>query len=296
MNTSTTERCTPLLRQKIRAVFKPLPAALSGDEEGVHQMRVAGRRLRVALPVLARHPARKKVEKSLRILRRLTRAGGVGRDLDVAVSLFEAHLKNPSAQATPETAVLRRRLKDARRRSRAQLADALFDIDIARLRRHLRAIMRQPSDGLFLALRRLGETRDAQGAEALSILGDLGDGFDPVLLHRLRRRVRRLRYAAEVLGELKGQELEVVAGLKALQDRLGSVHDSFVLSQWFERQATSARRRAAAALEAEARSQQQRFLDESRGHHREFLALAPAETLRRTMEAMGARSRAAAVR
>ena len=294
MNPSTSDPCRPLLRQKVRNVFRRLPAALSGDEEGVHQMRVAGRRLRVALPILAPHPSGKPVRRSLKILRGLTRAGGIGRDLDVVVSLFDARLRE--TEVGPEAAILRRRLKDARRRSRGQLAEALLDIEIARLRRHLRVVMRHRSDGLFLALRRLAQVRDAQGAEALALLQEAGSAFDPALLHRIRRRVRRLRYAAETLGELKGQPAPAVADLKALQDRLGALHDTFVLAQWFERQAASARRAGVPALAAEARAQQQHFLATSQEHHREFLAAAPAEVIRRSLTAMGARSRLAAVR
>jgi CHAD domain-containing protein len=294
VNPSPSDPCRPLLRQKVRSVFRRLPAALSGDEEGVHQMRVAGRRLRVALPILARHPSGKPVQKSLKILRRLTRAGGIGRDLDVVVSLFDARLRE--SEVGPEAAVLRRRLKAARRRSRGQLAEALLDIEIARLRRHLRVVMRHRSDGLFLALRRLAQVRDDQGAQALALLQEAGPAFDPALLHRIRRRVRRLRYAAETLGELKGQPAPAVVDLKALQDRLGALHDTFVLSQWFERQAAGARRVGASALAGEARAQQQHFLATSQMHHREFLAAAPAEAIRRSLAAMGARSRLTAVR
>jgi CHAD domain-containing protein len=235
------------------------------------------------------------VERSLKILRRLTRAGGIGRDLDVAVSLFDARLRETGA--TPEGTILRRRLTGARRRSRGQLAEALLDIDIARLRRHLRVVLRSPSDGVFLALRRLAQARDLQAAQALALLQELGARFDPVLLHRVRRRVRRLRYAAETLGELKGQEPIAVVELKALQDRLGALHDTFVLSQWFARQAANARRRGTPALAAEARLQQEFFLSESQAHHREFLAAAPAEAIQRGIAAMGAqRARVAAVR
>jgi CHAD domain-containing protein len=294
VNPATSDPCRPLLRQKVRNVFRRLPAALSGDEEGVHQMRVGGRRLRVALPILASHPSGKPVRKSLTILRGLTRAGGIGRDLDVVVSLFDARLRE--TEVGPEAAILRRRLKDARRRSRGQLAEALMDIEIARLRRHLRTVMRHRSDGLFLALRRLAQVRDAQGAEALALLQEAGSEFDPALLHRIRRRVRRLRYAAETLGELKGQPAPAVADLKALQDRLGALHDTYVLAQWLERQAARASRTGARALAAEARAQQQHFLATSQQHHREFLAAEPAEVIRRSLTAMGARSRLAAVR
>ena len=93
------ERASPLLRQRIRAVFKQLPKGLAGDEEAIHQMRVAGRRLRAALPLLARRPGGKRVKRALRVLRELTRAAGQSRDLDVSLELLQEHLLAPKDPA-----------------------------------------------------------------------------------------------------------------------------------------------------------------------------------------------------
>ncbi|PYQ20034.1 MAG: hypothetical protein DMF81_19925, partial [Acidobacteria bacterium] len=82
-----------MLKDRIRALFRQLPKALTGDEESIHQMRVAGRRLRVALPLLARKPHGRRVRRARRILRQLTRAGGTSRDMDVSLSLFEERVK-----------------------------------------------------------------------------------------------------------------------------------------------------------------------------------------------------------
>ena len=51
MTPHTADRVTPLLQQRIKALFRPLPKALAGGEEDLHQMRVAARRLRVAIPL-----------------------------------------------------------------------------------------------------------------------------------------------------------------------------------------------------------------------------------------------------
>jgi len=279
------DRVTPLLQQRIKVVFRRLPKALSGGEEDLHQMRVAGRRLRVALPLLARKPAGKRVRRGLRALRRLTRTGGLSRDLDVGVALFEEEIAR--AGLTPERRVLRGRLKAARTRSRARMAEALLDLEIARLRRDLRKVLRRGAEGFFAVLRRIREMRDAQGAEALAIIAGLGDRFDPAELHRLRRRVRRLRYAAELSGALKGQPAPAADEFRALQDRLGALHDTYVLSEWFARQALTAGARAQAGVAAEATALRDHLLETSRRQHREFLALPPAEAVTRALTTMG---------
>src|SRR6185369_11563102 len=128
----------------------------------LHQMRVGGRRLRVALPLLVLKPEGHRVRRSLRLLREVTRTGGLSRDLDVSVALFESELAKgpPSAQER----ILRRRLRAARTRGHARMAEALLDLEIARLRRDLRVLARR-SDGVFAVLRRIRELRDGKGAE-----------------------------------------------------------------------------------------------------------------------------------
>ena len=285
MTPPPTDRVTPLLQQRIKVVFRRLPKALAGGEEELHQMRVAGRRLRVALPLLARKPAGRRARRSLGTLRRLTRTGGVSRDLDVGVALFEEEIARSGL--TPERRLLRGRLKAARTRGRARLAEALLDIEIARLRRDLRRVLAHGGEGFFAVSRRIRDLRDMEGAEALAIIAGLGDRFDPVELHRLRRRIRRLRYAAELSAALKGQPAPAADEFRALQDRLGSLHDTYVLSEWFARQALSAGVRGQVATAAEATAQRDHFLEASRRQHREFLALPPAEAVARALATMG---------
>ncbi|HEY6554694.1 MAG TPA: CHAD domain-containing protein, partial [Vicinamibacteria bacterium] len=131
---------TDLLRQRIRAVFRHLPKGLAGDEEAIHQMRVAGRRLRAALPLLARKPEGRRVHRALRVLRELARTAGASRDLDVGLELLTDRLHAVSP-VDPEQRLLRTRLRAARARSRTRMAEALMDLEIARLRRDLRAVV-----------------------------------------------------------------------------------------------------------------------------------------------------------
>ena len=284
MTPPTADRVAPLLQQRIKAVFRRLPKALAGGEEDLHQMRVAGRRLRVALPLLVRKPEGGRARRSLGLLRALTRTGGISRDLDVSVALFEADLSH--RVLTPEETVLRRRLKAARTRGHARMAEALLDLEIARLRRDLRVLARR-SDGVFAVLRRIREMRDGRGAETLALIAAIGDRFDPVELHRLRRQVRRLRYAAELSDTLKGQVAAAAADFRALQNELGTLHDTYVLSEWFRRQAQSCQARGDAAVGKAAAALHERFLDASRAHHKAFLALPPADVVARALAAMG---------
>jgi CHAD domain-containing protein len=283
---------TRLLKDRVRRVFRHLPKSLSGDEEALHQLRVWGRRLRVALPVLARKPGGKRVRRSLKILRQVTRTAGASRDLDVMVTLLDARMKELRVHPVP-LKVLRRRLLQSRGRSRRSMAEGMLDLEIARLRRDLRAVVSRRADALFTVLLRLREARDVQGAAALAALAKLQDNFDPEALHRLRIVVRRLRYLAELLDGVRGHESDGPSLLRQLQDALGHLHDAYLVAQWAGVQATRAAGKGHAELSAEAAALHGHFLEKSREQHRALLSAQPAEIMNRALAAMG-RARGAA--
>jgi CHAD domain-containing protein len=280
------DRTTPLLRERIRGVFQHLPKALAGNEEAIHQMRVSGRRLRVALPLLAKKPEGRRVRRALSILRQIRTAAGASRDLDVGVALFEERVAVLDAPSR-EVKTLLQRLRTARSRSRARMAEALMDLEIAQLRRHLRRTLSRRGEGLFPVLLRLGQERDARGAALLAALAWLGEDYDPDALHRLRIGARRLRYMAEMSEALKGTPAEASALFKDVQERLGQIRDAYVLSAWLGRQAGAARSRGREALAAEAAAQHGWFLELSRSHHDEFLKADAAGIVTRGLEALG---------
>ena len=281
------DRTTPLLRQRIRGVFQHFPKALTGNEEAIHQMRVSGRRLRVALPLLARKPEGRRVRRALAILRQIRTAAGASRDLDVGVALLEERVGALNAPRR-EVKTLLQRLRSARSRSRVRMAEALMDLEIAQLRRHLRGVLRRRGEGLFPVLLRLGQQRDARGGALLAALAWLGEDYDADALHRLRIGARRLRYMAELSEGLKGTPTEASSLFKEVQEHLGQIRDAYVLSAWLGKQAVAARARGQEALAAEAAAQQAWFLERSKSRHREFLKADAGTTVTRGLEALGA--------
>lgn len=284
----------PLLRQRIQAVFRHLPYAMAGDPERTRSMRVAARRLRVALPLLALRPGARQVTRALKRLRQLIDAAGGGRDLDVAVIVMdEAFAAGIAAPLRPETQILRRRLRAARARARRRLADALLDLEIASLRRDLRIVVARRGGPLFIALARLRDARAALSQEVVGRLAVLESRYEPHALHRLRTRTRRLRYTVEVREALSSRAPRVPALLGALQDQLGRVQDAFVLSEWLRGQASASRHRGAPGLAREARRLAEIFRAQSEAHHREFLSGHPSDALAAALTSPG-RSRSAA--
>ncbi len=258
----------------------------------MHQIRVASRRLRVAIPILVRRPGRKSVRGLRRRLRELIRTAGTSRDLDVCVLLFDEHLRSDAGLA-PEAAVLRRRLVAARGRSRRGMAENLLDLDLARLRRGLKGIAAEPPEDLFMVMSRFRRARDGAGAQAIAELRDLGDRFDPVLLHALRRRVRRLRYIAEVGAVFREEASGAPKRFKALQESLGKVHDAHVLALRLERLAARASRLGQDRVASTGRELGARFTELSRELHSAFLLRGPMEEIEGALALMGRSATAA---
>ncbi len=280
---------TALLRERIGRLHRQLPKALAGDEEPLHQMRVAARRLRVALPLVAQKPAGKRVRRACRLLRALTRGGGSSRDLDVITALFEERVREASSA---ELRLLLRDLRAARARSRRRLAGDLLDLDIARLRRDLEAILSRRGEPVFTVFGRLRDAAAAERSAILESLDAIGDAFDPPALHRVRIRFRRLRYTAEVVDALRGRESDAPALFRQVQEAIGRLHDAWVLSGWLFRKAERATARGQAELAAAAQRERDTCLELAQAQHRGLLSLDPRSLLGRGLEAMAARSAA----
>src|SRR5688572_25251175 len=68
-----------------RALFRELRLAREGHHHAIHQARVASRRLREALPVLPSTARGRRCDNIIRDVRRIGRALGSVRELDVAL-------------------------------------------------------------------------------------------------------------------------------------------------------------------------------------------------------------------
>lgn len=270
-------------------VFRELPGAVAGHDEAVHQSRVAGRRLRVALPLLARKGDGRDARQAVRVLRGLTRTIGAGRDMDVALGLFQDRLEGLRSTSAEQRALLSR-LRAARARSRGQVAEGIFDLDIDGLRRSLRRLLKDGAADADQVLARARALRESQGASLLRGFSQVGALYRPDALHALRRRIRRLRYAAELEDAVRGEDSRAPALFRRLQDAIGRVHDHHVLAGWLEEQRHAAAARDNALLTRAARRERRFFVGMGRLLHRALLETEPADVALRALMAM-ARSR-----
>src|SRR5687767_7109877 len=140
--TSRAGGCEVLIRQRLRALTRSLPAARAGEVSAIHQARVATRRLREALPVVSDGARGRKIE---RVVRRLTQSLGPVRELDVALLMLEEFSGAPDV---PRAGVscLQQVVREERRRLHADMAKAVDRCNLQRLTRKAVAAAKKRDD------------------------------------------------------------------------------------------------------------------------------------------------------
>lgn len=247
--------------------------AQRGDVEGVHDFRVAARSLRAALRTLTRSVDADLVERTKRSLRVAVRALAEVRDRDVGRSLI---LKLKSGSVIDPG--LKRRilgLSDSDRRVALLHAETHWPKD---LDRHLIGLLRRGEASVKTVIRRTRAEAWQQRRRAIDLLDLLGRRYAPVQLHDLRRRIRGLRYALEVLAEVDTAANARVLQLKPLQSALGDAQDRIVLSRWLASRAARFRR-SDPGLSGALRRQAAHFRAQSIRAHASFLQLKPKRVL-----------------
>ncbi|HXC26991.1 MAG TPA: CYTH and CHAD domain-containing protein [Stellaceae bacterium] len=207
-------------------------AALSGDGEGIHQMRVAVRRLRAILSAFAPMLPDEQRRWVSQELRWFGDALGDARNLDV----FAGDLLAPARAALPIASEFERLAQATERQRRAAHAAVIKAISSTHYTEALLALLRWLDGG------------DWHLAAAASLHQPI-EVLAPVLLdrcrakaekrakdfsrqsakkrHRLRIALKKLRYAAELFAPLYGapEAKQFIQLLKRLQDDLGDAND-----------------------------------------------------------------------
>jgi CHAD domain-containing protein len=260
-----------LMNQRLTTLIDAMPAAQAGDVRSVHQARVASRRLREALPVLRASVHQSRLGRVRRQVRRMTRALGPVRELDVALTHLE-ELANREIVSTRALSYVRQEIARERLERRRELLAAITPGKIEKLRQQLGHVATgpetpTPAEAVEHAQQQV--TRRAQKlAAAVHHAGGL---YLPDRLHRVRVSAKKLRYAMEVNRELRRSRSTARIGqLKRLQDVLGLMHDFEMLIDHTRRvQALIAATDRALATELDALVRT--LEEECRLHHATFM-------------------------
>jgi CHAD domain-containing protein len=188
---------------------------------------VASRRLRETVPVLA--AGLKHGRKARRKIRRVTRALGGVRELDVTVQILDELARRPDV---PREALedVRAHVLAERDRRRAEMSDRLEHVNLAKLSRRLEQVVAElsaapPAWQEALALRVARRTTRFERA-----IEKAGQMYEPERLHQVRIATKKLRYTLELAADAGVAAARPTVGtLKRAQATLGRLHDLHVI-------------------------------------------------------------------
>jgi CHAD domain-containing protein len=261
---------------RLRALADSLPAVLEADAEGVHKARVASRRVREALPVVLAQAPPGRAARLRRSFRRVTRALGPLREIDVTLQLLD-DVAASEEQASPVLDQLRERLERERDVRRQQMLTKLDTIDFESLVSRIERLMDDRADesdearALPAAIAGTLGLRVARRVRTLERAIDQAGGLYAVeALHRVRIAVKKARYALELAQEMKQlRSKRALTVLRDAQEALGQLHDDQVLASWIGRAASDQADPASVAHVLE------RIEQRSRTAHAQYIALRP---------------------
>ena len=207
-------------------------AALAGHPEGIHQMRVAARRLRALLACFRDLLSIRVADEFKAELRWLMGALGPARDLDV----FIAETLDPMIERFPEEEALRGLGAVAALAAERAHAEACAAIAAPRYTQLLLTVDLRLASGDWASgnapvdapVRPLAQAILRRRCRQLLRLGSSHRTLEVEQLHRIRIAAKKLRYVGEFFRSLHSRKLarRYLSRLARLQDRLGSLNDA----------------------------------------------------------------------
>ena len=222
----------------LRQIMANEPSMSAGRPEALHQMRIGLRRLRASIAIFDEIVDDDDLEKIKDELRWITRELGPARDLDV----FEAEVLRPLRASRPEDEAIAAAHRDVQQQRMGAYARAAATTRSSRFRGAMLGLAEWIETGPWTVDGERTELRGRVVAKfATKKLARLRKwikrkGADlrhrsVRQRHRLRIRVKRLRYATEFFAATFRDETsakrrtESLAALKDLQDALGDLND-----------------------------------------------------------------------
>jgi CHAD domain-containing protein len=226
------------LYQFAEMIQKEEPTRLGVDIEGLHDMRVATRRMRSAFDVFGNAFKPKILKKHLTGLRTTGRALGSVRDMDVLIEKLTDYMDALQEIQREGLMPLLYSWRMERELGRQALITFLDSPKYLKFKTEFNRFVQTPGDGVrnisqispqanlvceivpALIYTRMGAVRAFD-----SILQNASD----TQLHALRIEFKKLRYAVEYFREVLGAEAtNIIQDLKLMQDHLGNLHDAVV--------------------------------------------------------------------
>lgn len=230
---STTGAVLDAISHGLGALARYQSAAARGETEPIHQRHVTARRLRASLLLLASVTHATYARSLNRDLGWMAQAAGGPRECEITLEIFRSR----AAKLDPSmTAALTSIYETLSREHDVKLDELRKVLESKRYREMLSRLgnprLRKIDPDVLLGKEAASMLRPI--ARAVLRAGTaLDESSTPAAIHRLRVRVKRLRYALEILSGLGGKRCRrLLTRLEEIQELLGNLNDISVASAW----------------------------------------------------------------
>jgi triphosphatase len=230
--TSLEEAARAVLVPLLAAALDEAPAVLRGDDvEATHDMRVAIRRLRVALTTFRNCFPKEPLKEQLRATRRIGRKLGEVRDADVHLAALQTALGSATSDEHAGVVHALERLAEGRRDALATFAIELSQFDRTGLAGLIGSGGKAAEAPLREVAPRILRKRLHLLLEKADRALESGNARD---LHALRIQGKHLRYNLEFFSEALGPtSADALTQLAHLQERLGTIADLDAFQRYY---------------------------------------------------------------
>jgi CHAD domain-containing protein len=222
-----------VLQDQLSRLVTCLPDIREGQDEAIHDARVATRRIREALVLSGANLDGEESSPVAGVVQRAAAALGKARDSDVILDLLNL-LEERVSTAGPLVAKLRRDLARARQKTRRRLIKEIETLDLAAIPQLVAR-----SDGwspFHLPFgqagwrERLREHIAERAVDVRQSIEHASGVYFPNRSHAARLAMKKLRYALELAQETGAWNVQrAIRRLRKAQDVLGKAHDREVL-------------------------------------------------------------------
>jgi CHAD domain-containing protein len=224
----STRSARSLLEGRIRQISTHLQDVRDGSVEAIHAARVATRRSREALLIIAAEYDSDSLKETAEILQRAGRALGKARDADVVYDLLLG-LDVRLPLLAPAVVNLRVAVARERQQTRRQAIKTLERLDLASLPQQLQRARRYAGSWRLTSPPWRTTLRDhliGRSADLREAIHHGSGVYFPNRSHATRIALKKLRYAVELSEELRAWHTpKALRRLRRAQDTLGSIRD-----------------------------------------------------------------------
>jgi CHAD domain-containing protein len=207
--------------------------ALKGSAESIHDLRVASRRLRAAIELFSDYLYVRQKAACTEDIKWISAQAGTVRECDINVELIKDRASRINPGLSDAIAPMIETLEARRVEEVARLHEALAS-------KRFTALIKRLSKPMIKRAAANQQIGLVVGRILKPIVKDVlrrGDKIDhdgaPAKFHKLRIRIKRLRYALEMLTPMGAKHhKKTLQRLEDLQDLLGNYNDTVVASGW----------------------------------------------------------------